>query len=470
MATAFNTNVTLYAGVPLVKGGTEVLYLAASAAKGVLGAYQTATYSAYYFERENRRYIQIDDIFGNLDSVNYISFENNSHGGKIYFGFVDQVIYINDHNTQIEFTIDPFPTFYGDTEELDKVYVVRNTYKYTNARTANFIQDFTPASIKKVYTNVQHFQRAVSVTNPVVYFAGPGDYVTIGDSGIKVGKLTDSLLQNIQDHGGVIIGGYADIFNGTINGYFDIITPLADITFSTMPLSAGASIQKLHTGLYNDLLLVTSSGAKQYDIEDFANPETVTFGALICILPSPMVFIYPKEYRGIAQNIGEGISIKVPSVPITANATYTDAQFFSDAKGLITSAIGGAVAGGVKAGYAGAVVGAVSGAIGGAANMGANIYATQFKAPTIVGRGEPMLTPNGNLIADFVNVSPYQPDTITKYLDYYGYQVNTVWEKANVNTDDGAFLQTGGEFLHGSEADAELNARIMSGIKIRKTL
>ena len=115
MATSYNTTVKLYSKVPLVKGGTEVLYLSAGSAEGILASFLKSTYSAYYFERENRRYIQIDDIFGNIDDVNYISFANNSHGGKIYFAFVDQVIYINDHNTQIEFTIDPFPTFIGDT-------------------------------------------------------------------------------------------------------------------------------------------------------------------------------------------------------------------------------------------------------------------------------------------------------------------------------------------------------------------
>ena len=101
MATAFNTTVKLYAGVPLVKGGTDVLLLTASAAEGVLASKLVGTYTAYYFERENRRYIQIDDVFGSVDSVNYISFANNSHGGKTYFGFVDQVVYINDSKFQL---------------------------------------------------------------------------------------------------------------------------------------------------------------------------------------------------------------------------------------------------------------------------------------------------------------------------------------------------------------------------------
>ena len=76
---------------------------AASAAEGVLASILVGTYIAYYFERENRRYIQIDDVFGSVDSVNYISFAINSHGGQIYFGFVDQVVYIND---QLSRTVD----------------------------------------------------------------------------------------------------------------------------------------------------------------------------------------------------------------------------------------------------------------------------------------------------------------------------------------------------------------------------
>ena len=153
MATAFNTTVKLYAGVPLVKGGTDVLLLTASAAEGVLASKLVGTYTAYYFERENRRYIQIDDVFGSVDSVNYISFANNSHGGKIYFGFVDQVVYINDHNTQIEFTIDPFPTFYGDAKRLDEFFVIRNTPR-NDIRGQNLEDDYLPKGVKNSYNYI----------------------------------------------------------------------------------------------------------------------------------------------------------------------------------------------------------------------------------------------------------------------------------------------------------------------------
>ena len=61
-------------------------------------------------------------------------------------------------------------------------------------------------------------------------------------------------------------------------------------------------------------------------------------------------------------------------------------------------------------------------------------------------------------------------EMVDDYFDYYGYNIDAVLPKTSVNTDDGAYLQTGTAWLSGSEADDEINARMMNGIKIRKTL
>lgn len=469
MSTSYNTSIKLYTGVPLVKGGTEVLYLSQGAAEGVLAPFLKATYNDYYFARDNRRAVQIDATFGECDDVNYISFANKSHGGKIFFGFVDEIVYINDNCTEIRYTIDPFPTYLGDTDMLNNVFVVRNTYK-NPTRTSNFIIDYVPQSVKKYYTNIYHTEIGPA-NGGVCYFAGGGhDYVEIQGTGILVGQLTQALVERIHTNGGIIIGAYLDFLGGT-TAYYEPVQARPDITFN--PLSGGGLLTpKLRTGVYNDLILNTSSGSKQYDIEDFADPESVTFGQLFCVIPSPMLFIYPKNYRGVANNVGEGVTVKVPSLPIAANATYTDAQFVSDARNVLVGALGGAFAGYLKGGAAGAAVGGIAGAAGGVGNMLYNDYATQFKAPQIIGRGEPMLSTSKTLVIDFIRAWPANNElnAINNYLNYYGYQVNSVMSATDVNTDNNAFLQTGSEFLHGSEADTEINARITAGIKIKKTL
>lgn len=471
MSTAYNSSIKLYKRVPLVKGGTEVLYLSQAAAEGALSAFLLAEYTEYYFVRDNRRAVQIDAPFGSCDDVNYISFKNSSHGGKIFFAFVDRVIYINDNCTQIEFTIDPWPTYSGDAKQGDFILVERNTPKNPERRT-NLVPDYNNGSILKIYHNLHHFAHG-PLTQAVVYFCDSvRDSIDIGGSGIKVDVMTNATVKSIQEDGGVIIGAYVDIFGGVINNYANIITPLPDITLTPLQFTSSAKWPKINTGLYNDLLLISSNSAKQYDIEDFDNPLSVTFGALICVIPSPMIYLYPKNYRNVAHNLGEGVALKVPSLPITANATYTDAQFMSDVKSTATAALGGAVAGLVKGGAAGAALGAITGAVGGILNMGFNRWNTQFKAPTIIGTGEPILNQQSTLVADFVVVTPSGSDItrIERYMDAYGYQWDEVMPKASVNTEDGAFLQTGDMWLAGSEADDQLNAMLMRGLVLRQTL
>ena len=109
MATVENTTVKIYKGVPLIKGGTEVLYLAQAQAEAALSSFLFKTYTEYYYTRENRGAIQVKDTIDNVEGINYVSFVNTSHGNKIYFAFVDRLVYINDNNTEIQFTIDPFP-------------------------------------------------------------------------------------------------------------------------------------------------------------------------------------------------------------------------------------------------------------------------------------------------------------------------------------------------------------------------
>ena len=104
--------------------------------------------------------------------------------------------------------------------------------------------------------------------------------------------------------------------------------------------------------------------------------------------------------------------------------------------------------------------------------MAKNAYMSQFKTPQIFGGNVPVTDDDYTLRAYMCAVSPSLSDCIRidDYMDYFGYNLEEMRLSAGVNTTDKAYLQTGSEFVHGSEADTELNARIMTGIKIRRTL
>ena len=471
MSTSYNTTVKLYSSVPLVKGGTEVLYLSSSNAEGVLASFLKATYSAYYFERENRRYIQIDDIFGNIDDVNYISFANNSHGGKIYFGFVDQVIYINDHNTQIEFTIDPFPTFLGDTSVVKDVYVQRNTL-LTDVRGANLQPDYLPQSAKTRY--VQLDSLSLLCNQGRVLFAGetglgyplldPNGYVT----GIQYGTLSPQVLESIKDNGGTIIGAYLEPAVGT----GQMVTVGSSLTGNPLSHMASYTHEKLRSGVYTKVALAGSNVFRTYELEDFSNVNSVTFGVIYFRIPAFSVFIYPKNYKGIADNTAEGVYMQAPALSISAQQGYTNAQMTQDIFSGVMAGGSGAISGGLTGGWIGAIAGGLSGLAGSGLNMAKNVYISKFSTPQVFGGSLPITADDMCIKASLLAVSPSLSDCIRidDYFDYFGYNLEEMRVASGVNITDKAYLQTGSEFIAGSEADVELNARIMQGIKIRKTL
>lgn len=479
MATVENTTVKIYKGVPLIKGGTEVLYLAQAQAEAALSSFLFKTYTRFYYQRENRGYIQIEDTIDELEGANYVSFINSSHGTKIYFGFVDRLVYINDNVTQVEYTIDPFPTYLGDTTERYPVFVVRNTYT-DPANDKNYTPDFLPSDVKPRFGFL--WRRRYSCNTGVCYFVSQH---TIGaalndlngnPTGIQIAALNATAIEAIQQDNGVIIGAYLVPSDLIVD--YKMSKGLTDATanpLNVFPDIVGAPIAKMKTGIYNNIVLRSTQGVKQYELEEFSNVNAITFGFVGLLAPSPAVFVYPKNYRGVTENVAEGLIMQCPALPIATNATYTNQQAFNDLTGLVAAVgggiIGGALQGGTIGGIPAAVVGGGAGLITSIGAIAKNQMNTKMQTPSIASNGVAVLTTDGHIEATLQVMTPNLESSlaINYYLDYYGYSVNGERNTVN-NTRDLDYLQTGSEFLYGSEADVELNARLAAGIKIRKTL
>lgn len=478
MSTPYNTTIKLYTGVPLVKGGTEVLYLSQGAAEGALAGYVKATYDDYYFARDNRRAVQVDATFAECEGVNYISFANKSHGGKIFFGFVDEIVYINDNCTEIRYTIDPFPTYLGDTTERENFFIVRNT-PAADIRGANVQDDYLPSSAKIEYHHLQSF--VTKCSRAWVIFASRSHDSAINEisvegvgSGIFYGPLSATNISDIQTNGGVIVGVY--LFPEAFTGgeaiqNFGLIggNPLAHLSSYTW--------NKIRSGVYTEIALATSQQLKTYNLEQFSDPTAVYFQLVGVLLPQPAIFIYPKNYNGIEDNTSEGVYIQAPAMPFSSAPGYGGAQLNSDIFNLLGATIGGALSGAMMGGGApGAIVGAVGGAAGGIGNMAKHAYMSKFNSPQILSGNMPVVTKDKFIRVGVYATHPTTEDLerIDKYFSYYGYAQNRPVDPStlsgHLNLANGAYLQTGSEFLIGSEADDELNARIMAGIKIRKNL
>lgn len=67
----------------------------------------------YSFLRENINEIYVQAPYGTCLQANYIAFQNPDYSNKIFFGFIDDVIFENNQTTRICFTIDVWTTWYS---------------------------------------------------------------------------------------------------------------------------------------------------------------------------------------------------------------------------------------------------------------------------------------------------------------------------------------------------------------------
>lgn len=133
----------------------------------------------YSFIRENENEIYIQASYGTCIQANYIAFQNPDYSNKIFFGFIDDVIYENEHTTRIRFTIDVWTTWYSywsskacfvvrehvvdDTIGANTVpegletgdYIVNDhlSDQYNNHTTLVYGTNFTPITLARTYGN-----------------------------------------------------------------------------------------------------------------------------------------------------------------------------------------------------------------------------------------------------------------------------------------------------------------------------
>ena len=471
MATAFNCNVRLYKQTPLVKGGSGVLW---AGNPGIIPG-QFATFSGYSYSRENKNSIQVNAPIANCDGANYIAFQNAAHGGKWFFGFVDHVVYINDNNTEIRFTIDPFPTFIGDCSMEQKVYVIRNTVK-TDTRGACVTEDFLPKTAGQRWNAGISSDYNFPCTTCIVYFianqtVGSSFHINTpaGNSAIQIiTNPTDAEIGDIRSQDGEIIGAYL------VPGSMASVSAVYDRgTLSIHGSSLGTfRHNKILTGVYHKVSLTSTQGRKYYEMEDFADPMNIDFGILFYKFPNPSILVYPKNYQGVADNLAEGLTMQTPSIPVNVPAVYSQGQMVGDIFAIAGTAVVGAAVGFATGGAAiPALIGAAGGLASGGLSMGQKALNAKFAPPSPTSCSTPNVTSGYNLGITLSYVSPGLDtlNAIDSYFDAFGYNIDDVLDLSEVNLDNGAWLQTGSTLVHCSEADDELNARLMAGVKIIKS-
>lgn len=85
-------------------------------------------YTGYQFQRVSDGVVQVQTGHESLDDINYIALSNvepESGSERWYYGFVDYVRYINNHNTEIHYTLDPLQC-YQDAVAFGESFIERH--------------------------------------------------------------------------------------------------------------------------------------------------------------------------------------------------------------------------------------------------------------------------------------------------------------------------------------------------------
>lgn len=125
MSTTLQSKIRICKGIKLDKEYNNVLNYSSSNMLSLCesNSHLVASANDYSFIR-NRGTISTNFNYDDALKCNYMAFQNKDYSNKWFFAFIDDVKYISDGCTEIEYTVDSWTTFFDDWTP-DKCFVLR---------------------------------------------------------------------------------------------------------------------------------------------------------------------------------------------------------------------------------------------------------------------------------------------------------------------------------------------------------
>ena len=128
-----NSTIYLLKGCDLDKGYNHTFYWSGTADEIKQKQYEYfislakpnyGTFLQNTYQRSGKNSVRLQVLCDNIYDCNYIMFQNTNYGTKWFYGFIDEIKYINDNCTEIIYTIDDMQTWYTDYD-LGECFVER---------------------------------------------------------------------------------------------------------------------------------------------------------------------------------------------------------------------------------------------------------------------------------------------------------------------------------------------------------
>ena len=375
----------------------------------------------FSFLRENRNGIYVEIPYGTALQGNYLAFQNPDYSNKWFFAFIDDVVYLNDKTTIINFTVDIFTTWWKywypkacfvirehvlddtiglhtqqenletgeyivnevntDTTQLtDYCYVVGST-TYPNMSKA---EDSLAGcgEYNGIFSGVKYFRydtvSALDIVLELWNKAGKGDSITgifltpkwLAPLGSELDNEGNSqrVVQQTQATNNYT---YTVTKNYSINGY----SPVNN---------------KLKCYPYNYLMVTNNNGGNSiYRYELFSSSNCV-FNVAGALTPGCSIICSPKGYkRSVTTDINYSESISAGKFPICnyANDMYVNwmtQQSVNNNYNMLKSVTSGGISGAVTGGTIGSMIApgpgtVIGGIIGGIIGASSNSFGTAWE-------------------------------------------------------------------------------------------
>lgn len=452
-----NSYIRLMKNIPLDNTYTDTLFFTSRANQ--LNYFRNNTtgmnFTAQSYQRVIRdglRYIRLQVNAENIYDYNYLMFQNTAFGNRWFFAFINNIEYINNNTSEINFELDVMQTWLFDVT-LGASFVEREHFSEDTVGMniqpepidigpiqCNGVTStgwFDNVAIVVALSNTSEDRGLVCGTfSALSYFWAP-----LTNDGAKfVQRQINSYVEmNQMDRIVSIFLAPADFIAQHMPSEGGFIPHTAQPVTKTISLPRPTTCgnytprnQKLLTAPYTFLCADSLNEAQNYRFEWSRDANNISFSATGYIGPDPAVTFYPVNYNGAWTNLVQTVG-KNPTESVTLRgypqcAVAIDAYRAWLAQGAVADAVNIAqsittIGAGVSYGNPFMAVHGALGVVGGINN--AIVSATKgSKARGVQGGDVDIITKQKEVYFKYMSVTEEYAEIIDDFFDRYGYACN----------------------------------------------
>lgn len=407
-----------------------------------------------YIRSENA--IKVDGSIDLYLNINYCFYLNANYGSKLFFAFVIRVEYVSENVTKLYLETDVFQTYQFDLV-YNQSFVER---EHTNNDIAGF--NTIPEGLELGEYIIRERYKDSTLNDVTVVMAStitPFEYANYYGgvyNGIYSGVRYYAFKQNLEESLRNILNGMAgagkidavtglfyapDFLCGNQGGVIldsDTVQSY-DITLDKISDCGGyvPKNNKLLTYPYIALMVSNANGgnAIYHQEEFFEFDDEIVFKVIGALTVGCSIRIYPYDYKGLGDNIDEGLNLgKFPSCN-WATDQFTN-WMTQNSVNVATSLIGSGIqiAGGVAMAGSGATAlagaGAIAGGISGIANTLNEVHRASIVPPQASGNlnaGDVIMASGSNTFHIYkMTIKSEHAKIIDEFFNLFGYKTNRV--------------------------------------------